>query len=342
MDLDLLIASIVVAVVVIATLLHVVLSAAAHRYKWITALRTARELLKNPQLGPLRRALSADSPGERLGAAMALSELTTRPAAKALCKALADDKDADVRSTAATALGSRAGSEVISALSKAATSDKSTIVRGAAVEALGASRGESAVATLIEILKEGSTARWLPGLRARIALGAMAAEALSKIGGTRAVAAIGAAQASRHRAIHRAAREALSLIELKHVAAEKDADAPTMRNLAAAHVVRRDFHEAIRWLERASRIEPDHAETFETLGTLHHKLGDHRRAERCYDKAIELDPDEPFPHFGMGVIHRSRDEKAAAVAAFKRYLEVAPDGDQARSAREFVSELGGE
>jgi len=339
MDPTYIIAAVAVAIVVIGTLMHVVLSATMYRHKWTVALRTAQELLQKGTAAAVRRRLASDLAAERLGAAMAFSELSTRGATKALCQTLANDKDADVRSAAANALGSRASAEVIAALSRAATGDSSPVVRGAAVEALGLTRSERAVPALVDALKEASTRAWRPGLRARVAIATMAGAALGKIGGGAAIAAVGAAQTSPHGAIRHAAEQALSLIKLRQTASEDTADADTLRKLAAAYVVNRDFAEAIRWLEQAARIEPTHAETFETLGTLHQKLGDHQRAARWYNKAIELAPDEPFPHFGMGIIYRKRDEKAAAIEAFKRYLEVAPDGDQARSAREFVAEL---
>jgi Flp pilus assembly protein TadD len=167
----------------------------------------------------------------------------------------------------------------------------------------------------------------------------MAADSLGKIGGKEAIAALGAAQTSRHGAIRDAAQEALSLIELRQVASNEEADAATLRKLAAAYIVKRDFAEAVYWLERAGSSDPTNAETHETLGTLHQKLGDHRRAERSYRKAIELAPQEPFPHFGVGTICHKRGDRAGAIAAFERYLELAPDGDQAASARGFLTEL---
>ena len=341
MNVTTIIAAIGVGLVAAATLLYIVLSAALHRQKWLVALRNAEELVEKGSARAMRRALSSDSPGERLGAAMAFSEIATRAATKALCRTLADDRDADVRSAAANALASRADEDVVARLSEAAARDKSPIVRGAAVEALGLSRSESAVPALVEVLRDAGSQPWRPGLRARIALGKLAADALGKIGGTKAIAALGAAQASRNRSVREAAEEALSLIELRHTAGGVEGDAPTLRKLAGAYIAKREFEEAIGWLDRAARIEPTHAETYETLGTLHHKLGDQRRAERCYKKAIELAPEEPFPHFGLGVIYQSRGDEAA-VAEFERYLALAPDGDQARSARRFVAELTGE
>ena len=157
------------------------------------ALRTARELLEKRGDRAIRRALDSEAPGERLGAAMACSERKTQATAKALRRALANDRDAEVRSAAAHALGQRGGADSIAALSAAAADDRSTVVRGGAVEALGITRNESAVPALVAALKEASARPWPLGLRARLAIGTMAAEALGKIGGAGAAAALGGA-----------------------------------------------------------------------------------------------------------------------------------------------------
>jgi Flp pilus assembly protein TadD len=167
----------------------------------------------------------------------------------------------------------------------------------------------------------------------------MAAKALGNIGGTDAIAALGAAQSSLHPRIRKSARNALALINLRQAANGEEADAGALRELAAAHIVRREFRQALQWLDRAGRMEPDNAETFETLGTLHHKLGDHAKAEGSYKRAVELSPDEPFPHFGLGVIYQSREKRSAALDAFNRYVDLAPNGEQAGSARQFIAEL---
>ncbi|MFQ6131002.1 MAG: HEAT repeat domain-containing protein [Armatimonadota bacterium] len=333
-----LISGLAVAVFVGAFLLYVVLSHAAHRQKWLTAMDTGQALLRGNSEKDIDAALADEKPGRRLGAIMALADDASAPAGRKLAAAL-QDEDEDVRSAAANALARQKREGVVEPLARAALGDPSFLVRGAAIGALGETAGEEAVDALVEVLREGAAASIFQARRGRMACAAMAAEALGKIGGAKAAAALGAAQASPRRPVRLAAQTALGLMNLTDEASSELADAPVVRKLAAALIAKGDDEQAIKWLWRAAELDPGDASTHHTLGVMHQRLGDYVKAEKAYGRAIELDPKEPFPHFGMGMIYQSRNQFDKARAAFTQYLRLAPRGDQARSARQFLREI---
>jgi len=332
------ISALAMALVVGVVLAYVVLSHAAYRQKWVVALETGQALLRSKSEAEIDAALADERPGRRLGAIMALADDSSAEAGGKLADAL-DDVDADVRAAAANALARHKREGVTRALATAATTDPSDLVRGAAITALGEIGGEDAVDALVEALRQGVTTPPLRARRGRMACAALAAEALGRIGGPRAAAALGAAQSAPRRSLRLVAETALKLMNLSELAASEQTDAGVVRKLAAAYITQRDDEQAIKWLQRAAELDPNDAATHHTLGVMYQRSGDYVNAEKAYRRAIELDPQEPFPHFGMGMIYQSRNQFGQARAAFQQYLNLAPRGDQARSARRFLREM---
>lgn len=80
------------------------------------------------------------------------------------------------------------------------------------------------------------------------------------------------------------------------------------------------------------------AKEYVKAGIAAQKAGDYDTAVTMFSKAYQLMP-HPVLIFNSAQAHRLAGHKDKAVAMYKRYLELSPEGDQAKTARDWIAEL---
>jgi protein O-mannosyl-transferase len=83
--------------------------------------------------------------------------------------------------------------------------------------------------------------------------------------------------------------------------------------------------EAARYLERATRLKPGHAEAHNSLGNAWLELGRFAEAEARYAEAVRLRPDFARAWFNYGLARFRQGDAAGAIERFERALQLQPD-----------------
>jgi tetratricopeptide (TPR) repeat protein len=108
-------------------------------------------------------------------------------------------------------------------------------------------------------------------------------------------------------------------------------------NLAAAYILSKRFSKAAEILEPLTRRAADNPMVWTNLGAAY--LGnpvtatdqDQRRAIGAFQRAYELNPATPHVAYNLGLIHRDRGEKEAALHWLRRAVQANPADRDARA-----------
>ena len=96
------------------------------------------------------------------------------------------------------------------------------------------------------------------------------------------------------------------------------------RTWARALHDRRRYEEAIRLLEKALRLKPDHADALYNLGNVYRELGRYREAVALYRKAAAIRPDRADIQNNLGNALLAERLPAEAEASFRRAVALDP------------------
>ena len=67
-----------------------------------------------------------------------------------------------------------------------------------------------------------------------------------------------------------------------------------MNNLAAVHIVRGDYDEAIEALERTLELEPENVNAYKNLGISHYHKGRLAQSRKMFETVLEIRPGDNF------------------------------------------------
>src|ERR1700689_3572524 len=115
--------------------------------------------------------------------------------------------------------------------------------------------------------------------------------------------------------------EALYNLVLTHDKKQFDA----LNMLGIVHGQRRNHTEAIRFIERALKVNPRSAEAYANLGRVQFEMGEPRRAVATYTKAIALKPDFTMAHSNVAAALRSLGRLQEALTHCDAALASHPD-----------------
>jgi predicted Zn-dependent protease len=70
--------------------------------------------------------------------------------------------------------------------------------------------------------------------------------------------------------------------------------------------------EALEYLKRANRLDPDHPVTYMLLGQVYLRLKDWRKAEEALQSSIQTNPFIPEVHRDLALLYETQGKKEAA------------------------------
>src|SRR3989442_13135871 len=71
-------------------------------------------------------------------------------------------------------------------------------------------------------------------------------------------------------------------------------------NLARVYINRKDYAQALEWLQKAVALNPEHLRAVQNLGWTLNELGRRDEALAVYQPALALDPDDAWTHPNIG------------------------------------------
>lgn len=95
--------------------------------------------------------------------------------------------------------------------------------------------------------------------------------------------------------------------------------------LARALVFDKRYQPAVRLFERAIRLEPSAAYTYNGLGIAYLEMSDYTRARAAFEDAIDRAPKWAYPRHNLALVHTQTGEYNAAIAAYRLAMDRAPD-----------------
>lgn len=116
----------------------------------------------------------------------------------------------------------------------------------------------------------------------------------------------------------------------------------TAVNLSGAYILAKKFKKAVEILKPLSERELDHAMVWTNLGAAH--LGnpilardeEQQQAIAAFKRALDINPISPHTAYNIGLIYRDRGENGEAVYWFKEALKANPND---RDARNLIEKL---
>jgi tetratricopeptide (TPR) repeat protein len=75
-----------------------------------------------------------------------------------------------------------------------------------------------------------------------------------------------------------------------------------------------EYDEAVKALEKAVKINPEHADAQFTLGNLYSELERYEEAADAYKKAVKIKPKFAEAHYNLGVVYIKLSKKMQALA----------------------------
>lgn len=94
---------------------------------------------------------------------------------------------------------------------------------------------------------------------------------------------------------------------------------------------RQDLDNAVRYYERAVKLDPAYAEAVNNLGTIYYARKSYRRAIAQYRKALELRPDSAPFLANLGTAYFARKQYALASESYVAALRIDPEVFERRS-----------
>lgn len=101
-------------------------------------------------------------------------------------------------------------------------------------------------------------------------------------------------------------------------------DTKAMRSIAWLHAQGQRWADAAAWFQKATDLEPEHADTWFNIGFAQDKLGARAQAQAAFTRATELNPRHDRAWYGLGLVHAQLGDHAAAAAALKHAAELQP------------------
>ncbi len=161
--------------------------------------------------------------------------------------------------------------------------------------------------------------------------------------GRSAEAEEGFAAALSHDVRHRAARQALVVLELERgrlqnarrlleQGLELDPAQPDFAAaLARIHLETNDFAGALSALQRAAGSAGDHAEFHYLRGTALQRMGRHKEATDAYQTSLQSHSSNPQAWIGLGISLEALKHRPEAADAFRRALAAGPENPELKS-----------
>ena len=89
--------------------------------------------------------------------------------------------------------------------------------------------------------------------------------------------------------------------------------------------------EALKYLQRALELAPDHSPSYNLLGLIFLERGNLSQALGYYQKAVEINPEFPEALYGLGRVYEELGEKEKALTAYQRSYQLNPQPEVAFS-----------
>jgi tetratricopeptide (TPR) repeat protein len=116
-------------------------------------------------------------------------------------------------------------------------------------------------------------------------------------------------------------------VEHARKAGELDSNYAPMSHLilGAAHMLKQEFAEAIRCLEKAIELDPRHARAYLLLGQIHQEQKAYGKAITAFEKTIAIDPGYATAHQSLGMLRSSAGDYDWAIAHLKKAIALDPN-----------------
>jgi tetratricopeptide (TPR) repeat protein len=91
------------------------------------------------------------------------------------------------------------------------------------------------------------------------------------------------------------------------------------------HIYKKEYSEAIRWYDKAIKIDPNDASAWTNKGLALDKIGKHKGAIECFDKALQVDPNNPYAWTNKGYVLHGLGKYKEAIQYYDKALQVDPN-----------------
>jgi tetratricopeptide (TPR) repeat protein len=108
-------------------------------------------------------------------------------------------------------------------------------------------------------------------------------------------------------------RMGAAVLEYRRALADTRDSVPLMNRLSAALVGLGREEEALKLLQRAEELSPDHPTTYTNLGQARMQLKDFQGAKEAFLASIQINPFNPEVHRDLATVYEMLGEKTAAV-----------------------------
>ncbi|MDA8141124.1 MAG: YcaO-like family protein [Desulfobacteraceae bacterium] len=97
------------------------------------------------------------------------------------------------------------------------------------------------------------------------------------------------------------------------------------------------YGEALTWLDKADKVDPERTDTLNLMGFCHFKGKAYEQAIHCFSRVIALNPSSAIDHANIAVNYRALGQAAKAVEYYQLALSLNPTID---FAREHLAQMG--
>jgi tetratricopeptide (TPR) repeat protein len=116
-------------------------------------------------------------------------------------------------------------------------------------------------------------------------------------------------------------RPAESLATYTKAAAITTPTADDLKVVGLDYVLLDDYPDAIKWLEKATSMDPRNVDAWYSLGRAYYTVARLDEARKTFQAVLDLDPRNVKAENNLGLIHESSGEPAAAIEAYRRAIE---------------------
>ncbi|MFC0774737.1 tetratricopeptide repeat protein [Terrimonas alba] len=89
-----------------------------------------------------------------------------------------------------------------------------------------------------------------------------------------------------------------------------------------------NYKKAIKYYERAVKIDPEFAFAWDNIGIAYRKLGEYDKALDAYNKSLSIDPTGLMPLQNIAIVYRFKKEYDKAIEAYERLAELDKDNPE--------------
>ena len=123
--------------------------------------------------------------------------------------------------------------------------------------------------------------------------------------------------------LHREDKPADSLKEYTQAAALATPKADDLRIVGLDYVLLNDYPDAIRWLEKATTIDPKNEQVWYSLGRCYYTQSRFKEAENALQRALNLDPRDAKAATNLGLAYEMDNNIAEAERSYRSSIELA-------------------